>query len=117
MWKTTKIGVATLVVALMIVLAGVVGYAINDGDGSSPGGGSTTTIGAGDDGFSILEEIMQILGEDFVVPDAVDYEILKEGAIDGAIDALGDPHTEYITPDQYELGIDIISGAFEGIGA
>lgn len=118
MWKTIKVGVATLVVALMIVLAGVVGYAVNDGDGSSPGGGTTTTIGSGDDGeFSILEEIMQILGEDFVVPDAVDYEILKEGAIDGAIDALGDPHTEYITPDQYELGIDIISGAFEGIGA
>lgn len=117
MWKTTKVGVATLVVALMIVLAGVVGYAINDGDGSSPGGGSTTTIGEGGEGFSILEEIMQILGEDFVVPDAVDYEILKEGAIDGAIEALGDPHTEYITPDQYELGIDIITGAFEGIGA
>ena len=116
MWKTTKIGVATLVVALMIVLAGVVGYAINDGDGSSPSGGSTTTIGT-DGEFSILEEIMEILGEDFVVPDAVDYEILKEGAIDGAIDALGDPHTEYITPEQFELGIDIISGAFEGIGA
>ena len=117
MWKTTKIGVATLVVALMIVLAGVVGYAINDGEGASPGGGSTTTIGTGDDGFSILDEIMEILGEDFVVPDAVDYDILREGAIDGAIDALGDPHTEYISPEQFELGIDIISGAFEGIGA
>jgi carboxyl-terminal processing protease len=116
MWKTIKFGVASVIVALMIVLAGVVGYTINDGDGSSPGG-STTTIGTDGDGFSILEEIMQILGEDFVVPDAVDYDILKEGAIDGAIGALGDPHTEYITPEQFELGIDIISGAFEGIGA
>jgi carboxyl-terminal processing protease len=101
----------------MIVLAGVVGYAINDGEGSPSGDGSSTTIDLSDDGFSILEEIMQILDQDFVVPDAVDYDILREGAIDGAIDALGDPHTEYISPEQYELGIDIISGAFEGIGA
>ncbi|MCH8815288.1 MAG: S41 family peptidase [Chloroflexi bacterium] len=117
MWKTVKLSFAALTVVLMIVLAGVVGYAINDGEGSSTGSGSSTTIDVSGDGFSILDEIMEILDQDFVVPDAVDYDILREGAIDGAIEALGDPHTEYITPEQYELGIDIISGAFEGIGA
>ncbi|MFQ5473553.1 MAG: hypothetical protein ACE5FA_11820, partial [Dehalococcoidia bacterium] len=77
MWKTVKLSFASLTVALMIVLAGVVGYAINDGDGSPTGGGPSTTVDVSDDGFSILDEIMQILGEDFVVPDAVDYDILR----------------------------------------
>jgi len=117
MWKTVKLSFAAVAVALMIVLAGVVGFALNDGEGSSSGGAPVANIDVSDDGFSILEEIMQILDQDFVVPTAVEYDILREGAIDGAIDALGDPHTEYISPEQYELGIDIISGAFEGIGA
>jgi carboxyl-terminal processing protease len=30
---------------------------------------------------------------------------------------LGDPHTVYISPEDFAVGIDIISGAFEGIGA
>ena len=67
MWKTIKVGVATLVVALMIVLAGVVGYAINDGDGSSPDGGSTTTIGT-DGEFTIIADAPKIQGGDNAGP-------------------------------------------------
>ena len=44
-------------------------------------------------------------------------DILRIGAINGVLQALGDPHTVYIDPESYSLGIDIISGAFEGIGA
>jgi len=99
MWKTVKLSFAAVAVALMIVLAGVVGFALNDGEGSSSGDAPVANIDVSDDGFSILEEIMQILDEDFVVPTAVEYDILREGAIDGAIDALGDPHTEYISPE------------------
>jgi carboxyl-terminal processing protease len=33
------------------------------------------------------------------------------------LQALGDPHTVYIDPESYSLGIDVISGTFEGIGA
>ncbi len=119
MWKAAKWGTAILAVALSIVLSGVIGHTIGDHGGSS----STINIdrsgrangSAGD--YSTLQEIQQILQEDFVNPDAVDPKVLVNGAIDGQIKALGDPHTVYISPEDYQLGIDIIAGTFQGIGA
>jgi carboxyl-terminal processing protease len=115
MWKAMKWATLSLAVALAIVLAGVVGYTLGD-DGSD--GGTTTSVQIADQaGFGILEEIYSILQEDFVNPDALDPEVLKMGAINGILQALGDPHTVYIDPESYALGIDVISGTFEGIGA
>ncbi|MCH7836382.1 MAG: S41 family peptidase [Chloroflexi bacterium] len=115
MWKAIKWGTFSLALVLAIGLAGVVGYTVGD-DGA--GGGGTTTIQiTGQDGFGILDEIYAILQEDFVNPESLDPELLKIGAINGILQALGDPHTVYIDPESYALGIDVISGTFEGIGA
>ena len=116
MWTAAKWGMATLAVALSIVLAGVVGHTIGDDSSSS----TTITVdgNGGDAGdYSILQEIEDILHEDFVNPDAVDTQTLLNGAIDGEIQALGDAHTVYISPEDFASGIDIISGTFQGIGA
>ncbi len=111
MWKLLKWGTFSLAVALAIVLAGVVGYTLGEnGDGPSD-----TTTAEGD--FGILEEIYDILREDFINPEALDPQMLRLGAINGILQALGDPHTVYIDPESYALGIDVISGTFEGIGA
>ena len=113
MWKAAKWGMFSLVVALAIVLAGIVGFAIGE-DGESP----TVTVTQPEPArFEILDEIYQILGESFVDPNSVDIDVLRDGAINGILEALGDPHTVYITPAEFELGIDPITGAFEGIGA
>jgi len=117
MWKTAKWGTAILAIALSIFLAGTIGHTI--GEDSSDG--ATVNIvdpGSGASGsYGTLAEIQQILEEDFVNPDAVDPSILLNGAIQGQIDALGDTHTVYISPEDLALGIDIIAGTFEGIGA
>ena len=113
-WKAMKWGTFSLAVALAIVLSGVAGFAI--GDGGSDSGRSGVTV-SDTKGFSILNEIYAILQEDFVNPDAVDPDVLRMGAINGLLQALGDPHTVYIDPESYSLGIDVISGTFEGIGA
>jgi carboxyl-terminal processing protease len=107
---------ASLAVVLSIALAGIVGHTIGD-DGSSP-----ATINVGDNGgdagdYAILQEIEDILHQDFVNPDAVNTQTLLNGAIDGEIKALGDAHTVYISPEDYALGVDIIAGTFQGIGA
>jgi len=116
MWKAAKWGMLSLAVALSIVLAGVVGYNVSGGGGtSSPSTTQSVRQNAGD--FSILNEIYRILGEDFVNPQAVKPDTLRAGAINGLLQALGDPHTVYIDPESYSLGVDIISGTFEGIGA
>ena len=67
--------------------------------------------------FGILDEILDILAQDFVDPDRIDRELLFEGAIDGVFAALGDPHSTYIDPTTYAVNRDDFSGAFQGIGA
>ena len=103
-----------LLVVLLSVMSGVVGFAI--GGGGEDGGG-TTSPAQGEADFGILDEIYDIVREDFVAQDSVDPEILLQGAVDGALSTLGDPHTMYIDPETYSLGIDIVTGQFEGIGA
>ncbi len=112
MWKAAKWGMLSLAVALAIVLSGVVGHTLGQGDAPT---GSVERSASTD--FGILDEIYKILGEDFVNPEAVDPQLLRAGAINGVLQALGDPHTVYIDPESYALGVDIISGTFEGIGA
>ncbi|MFB3052984.1 MAG: S41 family peptidase, partial [Dehalococcoidia bacterium] len=114
MWKAMKWSMLSLGVALAIALSGVIGYTLGD---SGDGAGTTTVQITDEIGFGILEEIYAILEEDFVNPEALDPELLKLGAINGILQALGDPHTVYIDPESYELGIDVISGTFQGIGA
>jgi carboxyl-terminal processing protease len=48
---------------------------------------------------------------------AVDRKTLVEGAIKGMIGALGDPYSQYLTPDEFRASLQGISGQFEGIGA
>jgi carboxyl-terminal processing protease len=109
MWKTLKWSLLVLVLVLSIALAGVVGYAINDNSGAD------TSASAGN--YAILNEIQGILQEEFVNPDAVKTDSLTNGAIDGMIASLNDPHSSYIPPDVLNSGVDIITGSFEGIGA
>jgi carboxyl-terminal processing protease len=104
-----------LLVALLSVMSGVVGFVIGEGDEDGPSGAVSPAQGEAD--FGILNEIYNIIWEDFVAQDSVEPELLLQGAIDGALGALGDPHTIYIDPETYSLGVDIVTGQFEGIGA
>jgi carboxyl-terminal processing protease len=104
-----------LLVVLLSVMSGLVGFTIGEGAGDGGGGGVRPSQDEAD--FGILDEIYGVIREDFVAQDSVEPEILLQGAIDGALSTLGDPHTIYIDPDTYSLGIDIVTGQFEGIGA
>jgi carboxyl-terminal processing protease len=103
-----------LVVVLLSVMSGVVGFVV--GGGGEEGGGSTSAS-SDSAGFGILDEIYDVIQQDFVDPSAVDEQALRQGAIDGVLAALNDAHTIYIDPESYALGVDVISGEFQGIGA
>lgn len=113
MWNTVKLTLAMTFVALVVAFGSVLGYALGEDNGPS----SSAVNNGGSTEFGLLDEVADILREDFVNPDAVTDEALQTGSINGIIEALGDPHTVYITPEQYQNGFDIISGTFEGIGA
>ncbi|MDE2967106.1 MAG: S41 family peptidase [Chloroflexota bacterium] len=67
--------------------------------------------------FAILDEIIEVLDEDFVDPAKFESLDAREAAINGIIDALEDPHTVFIDAERYRLASEDIGGSFEGIGA
>jgi carboxyl-terminal processing protease len=109
-------GMVALAVVLLSVMSGLVGFALGGG-GEEGGGGGATTRPSGESDFGILDEIYKVIREDFVDQSSVDPAVLRQGAIDGVIQALNDPHTIYIDPESFALGVDVISGEFQGIGA
>jgi carboxyl-terminal processing protease len=65
----------------------------------------------------IVDEAWGIIQRDYVEPDSLDDEALQQGAVRGMIEALDDPHSAYLDPEEYELSADNFGGSFEGIGA
>jgi carboxyl-terminal processing protease len=47
----------------------------------------------------------------------IDQQALVRGAIRGMVEGLGDPYSSYLTPEEYQSGLQDLSGQFEGIGA
>ncbi len=105
---------AVALVAGLVFLAGALGFWMGrQGQEEAPPQAPAATS----DDFGILQEIYQLLKAYYIDPDRVTPELLRQGAVDGMLNALGDSHTLYIDPESHSLGIDIISGTFEGIGA
>lgn len=65
--------------------------------------------------FNALRDIWNILSDDYVNNEALDPEELSKGAIEGMLEALGDPYTSYM--ENYDLAASDLQGSFEGIGA
>jgi carboxyl-terminal processing protease len=78
--------------------------------------GSSTS---GDDAtdLTVVDEVINILGEDFFDQARVDPELLRDGAIEGILNTLNDPHTIFIPADQNAIGAGDIAASYEGIGA
>ena len=125
-----------LLVGLVVLLAGA-GFALGIGvkgliDDDEPAEFSVRSLRGGESGvavldlgasdgrdsrFALLDEIYDVLSRDFVEPERVEVETLRTAAINGAIDALNDPHSAFIDAETFRLNSEGISGEFEGIGA
>jgi carboxyl-terminal processing protease len=68
-----------------------------------------------DDLFAPFWQAWDIVHQEFVDP-VQDVDLMR-GAISGMMDALGDPHSSYMDPDEYEQASLSLSGEYEGIGA
>jgi carboxyl-terminal processing protease len=65
--------------------------------------------------FDSLTEVWTLLKQNYVNQSALDAEALAQGAIEGMLQALGDPYTTYYY--DYEEFYSYLEGTFEGIGA
>ena len=84
---------------------------------SSDGDQSAAPVVGRESRFAILDEIIEILDEDFVDPTKFESIDAREAAINGIIDALDDEHTVFIHAERYRMASEDIGGSFEGIGA
>ncbi len=68
--------------------------------------------------FAIFWEAWDLVVDQFVDRDRVDFTAMTYGAIQGMLDALGDEnHTVFFSPDEAEQQASALEGSFEGIGA
>jgi carboxyl-terminal processing protease len=66
--------------------------------------------------FKPFWDTWQIVKDQYV-DQPVDQEKMMRGAISGMLNALGDPHTSYMDPEQYRQANMPMNGEYEGIGA
>ncbi len=66
--------------------------------------------------FAPFWEAWQIVHDDYVDQPLDDTEMMR-GAIRGMLESLGDQHTSYMDPQEYNQANSSIEGSYEGIGA
>ncbi|HEY2916979.1 MAG TPA: S41 family peptidase [Candidatus Limnocylindrales bacterium] len=106
------VGVA---IALVAVIGGgalfMSGYALGVHQGSEPG-----TAPSDDAAFQPFWDAYHNVTSRFALG-PVDRTTVVEGAIKGMVDALGDPYSTYLSPEDFQNTLQDINGQFEGIGA
>lgn len=118
--KVAKVSLLSLLVALLLAFSFGAGYGVSAGlprssvTTPSPLGVAETEKEAK---FYLLNEIWQILREEFVDKEAVDGDTLTKAAINGMLEALDDPNTAFLDARTYNLEQSGFQGSFEGIGA
>lgn len=116
--ETARTAVILVLSLAMVVLAFGLGWGVHAVAFDEPATGSPAAAESGGaPDFAVLQDIYEILQRDFVDPSRVDPELLREGAINGMLEVLNDPHSVYISPEALQAGAGDLEGSFEGIGA
>ena len=107
--------ILVLAVAVVTVLAGgtlfMSGYLLGQRTAEQPG-----TPAALADEFQPFWDTYRTIEQRYA-GGKIDEQALVRGAIKGMVDGLGDPYSAYLTPEQYQTGLQDLSGQFEGVGA
>jgi len=110
-----RMPVLTIAIALVAVLAGgalfMSGYTLGERREQQPGTPATDDVA-----FQPFWDAYRQIVDRYAGGD-VDKDGLIEGAIKGMFEALGDPYSSYLTPEEFLATLEGISGEFEGIGA
>ena len=105
MSKQVKLTLVTLLLLVSLVLSFGVGYVA----------GTETVLEPRS--FESVKQAWNIILRDYVTKGEIDVDLLAQGAIQGMVEALGDPYTSYLDMEAYQLEVGNMAGTFEGIGA
>src|SRR5262245_4670803 len=108
MEKAVRWSILGLMVFLIVGLAFSLGFvlrmAFEDSDSGSTAAKVTTMTGDGEPEFAVLGEIYRALRDNYVDPAAIDGDLLRTGAINGLINAVGDTHQVYLSKEARQFG-------------
>jgi carboxyl-terminal processing protease len=107
--------VMALAIALVVLLGGgslfLSGYVLGVHEAGTPG-----TSSADQAAFQPFWDAYANVSSRYALG-PIPQQTLVEGAIKGLVDALGDPYSTYLSPEDFQNTLSDISGEFEGIGA
>jgi carboxyl-terminal processing protease len=118
--RSILIGLVSALIGVMLIAVGFIARIVVEPAPKAPAktaaGVATGAIRSESD-YTTLNEIFEILKQDYVDADRLDADQLFEAAVNGLFKALGDPHSTYIDPNTYAISKNDFQGAFQGIGA
>ncbi len=106
MSKTMKFTLISLLLVAALVLSFGIGYGLG-----------SRTPPSQKEGLESVEQAWDIIFNEYVDKDQLDASALRQGAIEGILEALDDPYTSYLDAESQQLGLSTLEGEFEGIGA
>jgi len=106
MSNRVRVGLVSLAVGLGFGLFFSLGYFVGGGQGL-----------AGDRDLASIEQAWDVIINDYVEKDGIDRLALSQGAIEGMLGVIDDPHSAYFTPEEYQMDISESEGKYIGIGA
>jgi carboxyl-terminal processing protease len=106
MSKTMKFTLISLLLVAVLVLSFGIGYDLG-----------SRTPPSQREGLESVEQVWDIIFNEYVDKDQLDASALRQGAIEGILEALDDPYTSYLDAESQQLGLSTLEGEFEGIGA
>ncbi len=66
--------------------------------------------------FRVLNQVYDLIEKNHPEFDNVDDKDLAYGAVKGMLEALGDDHTAFLTPERSKIFMEDVSGEFQGVG-
>jgi len=119
--RAARNAVFIFLILAMVTLAFGLAWGIQDiRQDDSPGASTTNNASASSRdsvGAAIIDEIVELLKNQYVDKSLLDEETLRQAAIQGVITALNDSHTEYLTPAELKAGALQLDSSYDGIGA
>jgi carboxyl-terminal processing protease len=65
----------------------------------------------------LLDQAWTLITDNYVEPSEANSTALNEGAVKGMVQALNDPYSAYLSPDEYKVVQSGLTGTFSGVGA
>ncbi len=107
---------AGFTVALLMVIAFLGGYVLAQSPAAPLHVFADTAVSRDNEQFTPFWEVWDLVHERYL-RQPVDDLALVEGAINGMLATLDDPHTRYLSPQDQSAAQDTMAGEFQGIGA